>query len=310
MTTDFYGLPVSRTNQARISSARNWLRRTGMAVLTILSVLGLLGFYRTYVNPPELNIEATTQRTANEHDQIGGFASDFVELWLTSTDSTASGLASFIDMKMAGPPPAREVAAATEAHARKAAVLYRESVGEVDSYTVTVTVMERQIPTAVPRRKFYRMPVMVWHQQPRIVGWPLPVNGPGPGVQVKLDYPSTLEQSAPLYKVLSEFTDTYLTKTTGMDRYALPGTVSPVGGYARGQLLSVQLSEDVPQEPAPGYTIRALLQVLAKTSQQVPVPMTLPVTLENSNGTWMISGLDLSPRLADDAPEPLIAGNR
>lgn len=310
MTTDFYGLPVSRTNQVRISSARNWLRRAGMALVTILSVLGLLGFYRTYINPPELNIEATTQRTVNEHDQIGGFASDFAELWLTSTDSTASSLASFIDMKMAGPPPAREVAAATEAHARKAAVLYRESVGEVDSYSVTVTVMERQIPSAVPRRKFYRMPVIVWHQQPRIVGWPLPVNGPGPGVQVKLDYPSTLEQSAPLYKVLSEFTDTYLTKTTGMDRYALPGTVSPVGGYARGQLLSVQLSEDVPQEPAPGYTIRALLQVLAKTSQQVPVPMTLPVTLENSNGTWMISGLDLSPRVADDAPEPLIAGNK
>lgn len=310
MTTDFYGLPVSRTNQALISSTGKWLRRTGMAVLTILSVLGLLGFYRTYINPPGLNIEATTQRTVNEHDQIGGFASDFVELWLTSTDSTASALASFIDMKVAGPPPAREVAAATEAHARKAAVLYRESVGEVDSYTVTVTVMERQIPSAVPRRKFYRMPVIVWHQQPRIVGWPLPVNGPGPGVQIKLDYPSTLEQSAPLYKVLSEFTDTYLTKTTGMDRYALPGTVSPVGAYARGQLVSVQLSEDVPPQPAPGYTIRALLQVLAKTSQQVPVPMTLPVTLENSNGTWMISGLDLSPIVADDSPEPLTAGNK
>src|SRR4051794_15915774 len=118
MTTDFYGLPVSRTNQARISSAGNWLRRGGVAVLTVLSVLGLLGFYRTYVNPPELNVEAITQRTVNEHDQIGGFASDFVELWLTSTDSTASGLAPFIDMKVAGPPPARDVAAATEAHAR------------------------------------------------------------------------------------------------------------------------------------------------------------------------------------------------
>ena len=254
MTTDFYGLAVSRTNQARIFSAGKWLRRSAMTVMAILSVLGLLSFYRTYINPPELNIEATTQRTVNEHDQIGGFASDFVELWLTSTDSTASGLAPFIDMKVAGPPPKRDVAAATEARARKAAVIYRATVGEVDSYAVTVTVMERQIPTAVPRRKFYRMPVIVWHQQPRIIGWPLPVNGPGPGVQVKLDYPSTLEQSAPLYKVLAEFTDTYLTKTTGMDRYAIPGTVSPVGGYTKGQLLSVQLSEEPPQEAAPGHT--------------------------------------------------------
>jgi conjugative transposon protein TcpC len=307
-TTEFYGLAVSRTNQARISNAGKWLHRTGIAVLSVLSVLGALGFYRTYINPPELNLEAITQRTVNEHDQIGGVASDFVELWLTSTDSTVAGLAPFIDMKVAGPPPKRDVAAATDVRSRTAAVIYRGSVGEVDSYSVTVTVMERQIPTAIARRKFYRMPVTVWHQQPRIVGWPLPVNGPGPGVQVKLDYPSTLEQSAPLYKVLAEFTETYLTKTAGMDRYALPGTVSPVGGYSRGQLLSVQLSEDPPQEAPSGYTIRALLQVLAKTSQQVPLPMTLPVTLENSNGTWMIRGIDLSPMVADDSPEPLQAG--
>jgi hypothetical protein len=310
VSTDFYGLPVSRTNQARISSAGKWLGRTAMAVLAMLSVLGLLAFYRTYINPPDLNIEATTQRTVNEHDQIGGFASDFVELWLTSTDATASGFASFIDMKVAGPPPKRDVAAATEARGRQAAVIYRATVGEVDVYAVTVTVMERQIPTAVARRKFYRMPVTVWHQQPRIVGWPVPVNGPGPGVQVKLDYPSTLEQSAPLYRVLAEFTDTYLTKTTGMDRYALPGTVSPVGGYTKGQLVSVQLSEEPLQEAPAGYTIRALLRVLAKTSQQVPVPMTLPVTLENSNGTWMISSIDLSPMVADESPQPLIAGNK
>jgi len=310
VTTDFYGLPVSRTNEARISSASAWLRRTGMAVLAILSVLGLLGFYRTYLSPPELNIEVITQRTVNEHDQIGGFASDFVELWLTSTDSTASGLTRFIDMKLAGPPPKRDVAAATEARTRTAAVIYRATVGEVVSYSVTVTVMERQIPTAIPRRKFYRMPVIVWHQQPRIVGWPVPVNGPGPGVQVKLDYPSTLEQSAPLYKVLSEFIDTYLTKTTGMDRYALPGAVSPVGGYTQGQLVSVQVSEKPPQEAAPGYTIRAVMHVLARTSQQVPVPMTLPVTLENSNGTWMISAIDLSPMVADDPPQPLVTGDK
>src|SRR5258708_3629783 len=98
-----------------MSSAGKWLGRSAVAVLAMLSVLGLLAFYRTYINPPDLNIEATTQRTVNEHDQIGGFASDFVELWLTSTDAAASGFASLIDMKVAGPPPKRDVAAATEA---------------------------------------------------------------------------------------------------------------------------------------------------------------------------------------------------
>lgn len=308
MSTDFYGLPVSRTNQARLSTATTWGRRVLVGGVAILSVLGTLAFYRTYLNPPELDVDAIAQRTVNEHDQLGGFASDFVELWLTSTDSTVAGVAPFIDMKLAGPPPKRDTPAATEAHSLQAAVLYQGSVGEVDSYAVTVTVMERQIPTAVPRRKFYRMPVIMWHQQPRITGWPLPVNGPGPGVQIKLDYPKTLEAAAPLYQVLREFTDTYLTKTTGMDRYALPGTVSPVGGYSKGLLESVQLSEDPPPEPPAGYTIRALLHVLARSSQEAPMAMTLPVTLQSSNGAWMVSQIDLTPAITDDDPQPLTLG--
>ncbi|TXI56452.1 conjugal transfer protein [Mycolicibacterium mageritense] len=306
--TDFYGLPVSRTNQSRISSAGRWLRRTGMALLAVAALLGVLSFYRVYLKPPELNIEATAQRTGNEHDQIGGFAADFVEMWLMSTDSTAASLSTFIDIDLAGPPPARDTAAAVDARSRQAAVLYLSSRGEVAAYSVTVTVMERQIATSTPRRKFYRMPVTVWHQQPRIIGWPVPVNGPGPGVQVTLDYPRPLEQGSPLYTVLADFTGTYLTSTTGMDRYALPGAVSPVGGYSSGTLLSVQLSEEPPQEAPAGYRIRALLQVLAKTSQQVPTRMTLPVTLENSNGTWMIAGIDLTPVIAKNPPKPLAPG--
>ncbi len=308
MTEDFYGLPMSRTNQIRVSAAAKWLRRTGLALLVILSLLGGTAFYRTFINPPDLNIEAASQRISNEHDLLGGFASDFVEMWLTSTGPALSGLAQFVDMKAAGPPPERKFAAASEAASRPVAVLYRGSVGEVQQYSVTVTVLQRQIPTAVPRRTFYRMPVVVWNQQPKIIGWPMAVNGPGPGVQIKLDYPTTLQQSAPLYQVLAEFTDCYLTRTTGMDRYALPGTVSPVGGYAMGQLLSVELSEEPPPEPPAGYQIRALLQVLAKTGQQVPLPMTLPVTLVSSNGAWMVGAIDLVPAVSDTAPQPMAAG--
>ncbi len=308
MTEDFYGLPMSRTNQARISTARRWLRRTVLALLVLVSLLGGAGFYRTFISPPDLNIEAASQRISNQHDLLGGFAADFVEMWLTSTGAAMAGLAQFIDTKAAGPPPAREFPAATQAASRPAAILYRGSVGEVALYSVTVTVVQRQIPTAVPRRTFYRMPLILWNQQPRIIGWPMAVNGPGPGVQIKLDYPRTLKQSAPLYKTLADFTDAYLTRTTGMDRYALPGTVSPVGGYATGQLLSVQLSEEPPEKPPPGVRIHALLQVLAKTGDLIPVPMTLPITLESSNGAWMVGAIDLVPLVADAAPQPLAAG--
>lgn len=306
--TDFYGLPVSRTNEARLSTWGRWFRWGATFVLVVFAVLGVCAFYRVFINPPDLNIEATGQRTANEHDQIGGFAADFVETWLTSTDSGSSTLSTFIDMDLAGPPPPRDTAAASEARTRQVAILYRGRVAEVEQYSVTVTVMERPIAAAPARRKFYRMPLIVWHQQPRIIGWPVPVNGPGPGVQVKLEYPKTLEPAAPLYRTLGEFVATYLTQTTGMDRYALPGTVSPVGGYSSAHLTSAQLSEALPEKPPVGYKIRALLQVSARTGQKVPVSITMPVTLENSNGTWMISGIDLVPVLSKTSPRPV--GNK
>lgn len=306
MSTDFYGVPLSRTNQSRIITTRKWLRRSAITILVVFSVLGTLGFYRSYLNPPTIDIEAIAQRTNNEHDQIGGFASDFVGLWLTATTDDAAAMTDYIDTKTAGLAAAHKTAAASQATTRTVAVIYTGTVGDVDMFSATVTALERQIPSATPRRKFYRVPVSVWRQQTKVMGWPVPVNGPGPGVHVKLDFPVTLDQSAPLYKLVSDFVSTYLTKTTGLDRYVVAGAdIWSVGGYSSARLTSLQLSNELPEKPAPGQAISALAGVQAATSQQVPLPMTMPLTLENNNGTWMISALDLTPALSTDPPEPI-----
>jgi len=306
MSTDFYGVPLSRTDQSRILTARKWLRRAAISVLVVLSVLGTLAFYRSYLDPPSIDVEAIAQRTNNEHDQIGGFAAEFVGLWLTATADDAAAITEYVDTRTAGPPTAHKTAAASQAATRPVAVIYTGTVGQVDMFSATVTALERQIPSAAPRRSYYRVPVSVWRQQTKIMGWPVPVNGPGPGVHVKPGFPVTVEQGAPLYRLVSDFVSTYLTKTTGLDRYVVAGAdIWPVGGYSSAGLTSLRLAGDPPEKPAPGQAIAALAGVQAKTSQQVPLPMTMPLTLENNNGTWMISALDLTPTLSTDPPEPI-----
>jgi hypothetical protein len=306
VNTDFYGVPLSRTNQSRILTARKWLQRSAISLVVVLSVLGTLAFYRSYLNPPSIDVEAIAQRTTNEHDQIGGFAADFVGLWLTTTADDATAMIDYIDTKTAGVAPPHKTAAASQATTRKVSVIYTGTVGSVDMFSATVTALERQIPSAAPRRKYYRVPVSMWRQQTKVMGWPVPVNGPGPGVHVKLDFPVTVDQGAKLYMLVSDFVSTYLTKTTGLDRYVVAGSdVWPVGGYSSARLTSLQLSRELPEKPAPGQAISALAGVQAATSQQVPLPMTIPLTLENNNGTWMISALDLTPALSTDPPEPL-----
>ena len=45
-----------------------------------------------------------------------------------------------------------------------------------------------------------------------------------------------------------------------------------------------------------------LATVLAQTSQFATVNMIYPLRVENSGGTWMISGLDLMPHIAGSEP--------
>jgi hypothetical protein len=58
-----------------------------------------------------------------------------------------------------------------------------------------------------------------------------PVNGPGPGAVFKTTYRQALSADSPVFAVVSGFIHTYLTATTGLDRYVLANTVlGPVGG--------------------------------------------------------------------------------
>ncbi|WP_079275588.1 conjugal transfer protein [Mycobacteroides abscessus] len=303
--TDVLGLPISRTNHSRMSTARRVAGWGWRVVVSVCAVLGVLSFFRS---PPVIDVDSATQRTNNAHDQIGGFAGDCMELVLTARETDAEALGTCFDTKAAGEwSPGKTTIVAT-AVARDASIVFQEQRGDVSLYMATVTVMQRELPTSAPSRKYYRMPVTVWNQQTRIIGWPEAVNGPGPGVHVKLGYRITVPAGTPLYTLVTNFVSTYLTQTTGLNQWVLADAkIYPVGGYTSGQLLSLKVTAVPGEKPAPGKKIRALAQVLAKTAQNVPMPMTMPLTLQNNNGTWMVSALDLAPQISDEDPEPITA---
>ncbi|MFA4085240.1 conjugal transfer protein [Mycobacteroides salmoniphilum] len=286
-----------------MSAGQRWFGWGWKVAVSICAILGVLSFFRS---PPVIDVASVTQRTNNTHDQIAGFAADFLELMLQARETDAEALARFIDMKVAGEWSPGKTPAAATAVARGASISFQGQKGDVDLYTATVSVMQREVPTSAPSRKYYRMPVNVWKQQLMIVGWPEPVNGPGPGVHIKLGYRVTVPPGTPLYNLAMNFVSTYLTKTTGLNQYVLADAqIYPVGGYTTGQLVSLKVTGAPGEKPLPGKKIRALAQVLAKTAQDVPVPITMPLTLQNNNGTWMVSDLDLAPELSDEDPEPI-----
>lgn len=132
-------------------------------------------------------------------------------------------------------------------------VNYEGTRGEVDEYSATVTMIERQTLKSKPERKFYRMGLSVWKQQPRMLGWPLSRNGPGPGVDVKLDYRTTVNAGTALYELVAKFAQAYYTQTSGLQQYVVAGSgIWPVGGYGAGTLTSLQLTDQLPKNPAPG----------------------------------------------------------
>lgn len=303
---EFYGVPVTQEWNGRLSRGRTWALRVLLAIIGVMALFGPIAFYRVYINPPRVDVEAITQRTANVHAQIGEFAADCAELWLTYTKDDASALDTCINTKLAGPPAPRDTAPVAEAKARSVSVNFEVTHGEVDEYSATVTMIERQTPKSKPERKFYRMALSVWKQQPRMLGWPVSRNGPGPGVDVKLGYGTTVDAGDPLYKLVANFAQAYYTKTSGLETLVVAGVgIWPVGGYGAGTLMSLQLADQLPDNPAPGETMRAIAQIRVTTKQSVPLVQTIYLTLENNNGTWMISALDLTPVLSDSTPIPV-----
>lgn len=310
-------ITMSRTWQRRISRGRGHLRQAAIAVVTLFAVFGFAASVKVFFSashPDSSDVAAIAHRVDNQRAAAGQFAADFVAAVLTTPGSKHSTLQRFITLPQAETAPAAAQSAppapAVINTPKVWSVVPNGSAGDVDLYGVVVVVQQRTYASAEATTAFYGVPVGVWHYQPRAMDWPVPMSDPGPGADVKEGYDHPLSPSNPVYPVVSGFINTYLTATSGLDRYVVADSwIKPIGGYQSVVIKNADTATEVPDAPAPGTRLHVRARVIAQTSQFATINFTFPLTLENNGGTWMITAIDLIPQLSDNSDSVPAASN-
>lgn len=296
---------LSRTWQARLRRLRGAGRRAGVFALVAGAVFGAAAGCKVFLAPDHLDVAAISQRVGNRHDQVGAFAADFVVTYLTATTAQRAAVQRFLTIDDAALRlPTTPAAVVTTPQI--VSVIDQGPAGDAELYAATVSVNERPYASAESTRAFYRVPVSMWHFQPRALTLPARVNGPGPGADFTVGYRQALSTDSPVYAVVAGFLRAYLTSATELDRYALADSaLAPVGGYHSAVLTAASVDRLIPDPPASGARIRVLANVTAQTSQFATVNLVYPLSVENSGGTWMVADIDLMPQVTDAEPDPI-----
>jgi hypothetical protein len=303
---------LSRTWQHRIHRGRWLASRIGAALLVLGAVLGFCAGIKVFVvtaHPDDSDLTTIAYRVDNQRDAVGTRAATFVAAVLTTPPSRRDAvLHRFITLHTPDTAPAAQVVPAADPapaaidSPRVWSVVDTGTAGDAALYSVIVTLEQRPYASAAPTTAFYRVPMSIWHYQARPMDMPTPISDPGPGADITVGYDHALSPTSPVYAVVAGFITTYLTSTTGLDRYVVADSwITPIGGYQSVTIRSAAADEEVPDQPAAGDQIHVRATVLAQTSQFATVPFTFPLTIENSGGTWMIADIDPSPRITTDA---------
>jgi hypothetical protein len=304
---------LSTTWRHRVSRGRGWARRGGIALLITGALLGFAAGIKVFLlpaHPDPADVAAIANRVDNQRDAAGQFAASFVAAVLTTPSSRLADLHRFItpadsDAATASPASTPPTPAVIDT-AQVWSVVPQGPAGEVDLYAATIVVTQRAYASAPSTRAFYRVPVAIWRYQPRAMDWPAPISDPGPGADVAAGYPHPLGPTSPIYAVVSGFVSTYLTATSGLDRYVVADSwIRPIGGYHAAVVTTAATDVEVPDTAADGTRIHVRALVTAQTSQFATLIFALPLTVENSDGTWMIADIDSIPQIdGSDGAKP------
>ena len=280
---------------------RGHARTAAVVAVSIGALIGAAAAGKVFLAPDRPDIAAIAQRVGNQADQVGAFAADFVVAWLTATAHDRAALAGFITLADNAPTLPTTPAAVVTAP-QVVSVIHTGTTADADVYAATVSVTERPYASAQSVRSFYRVPVSMWNYQPRALTLPARINGPGPGADFAVGYRQTLSADSPVYALVRGFLTTYLTATTGLDRYVLADSgLMPVGGYQSAIVSTLSADRPVQDNAAPGARVHVLATVIAQTAQFATVSLVYPLTVENSGGTWMVADIDLALQIGGDA---------
>src|SRR6202022_870671 len=297
-------MTMSRTWRARLARLRGHARRVGGVTVVAAAIFGAAAGCKVFLVPDPPDVAATAQRVGNNADQVGASAADFVTTWLTATAAQRPALQRFIPPPEGAPLPTTPAAVITTPQV--VSVIRTGAVGEGELYAATISVNERPYASAASARAFYRVPVLMWDHQPRALVMPARMNGPGPGADLAIGYRQALSADSPVFAVVAGFIRPYLTATIGLDRYVLAtSALEAVGGYQNAWVTTAAGDRAVPDAAPPGTRIHVLANVTAQTTQFADVSMVYPLTIENSDGTWMVAAIDLTPQITAAEPTPV-----
>ncbi|MCV7231821.1 conjugal transfer protein [Mycobacterium branderi] len=302
-------MALSKTWEDRLRRLRSASRTAGRAAIAVGALLGAIAACQVFITPQRPDIAGIARQTDNQAAQVGSFAKDFIVTWLTATAADRAALQRFITIPAEKALPSTPPYVVTSPNCHMVAA--PDTVGDMSIYTAIVSVMQRPYASAPPTLAFYQVPISMWHRRLRVIGTPTARNDPGPGADIKTAYTNALSSDSPLYSLVSGFVAAYLTSTSGLDRYVTAGSgLAPIGGYQTAVVTSAATDRRIPEHPAPKERIHLQARVSAQTSQFAAIDFSYPLTVENSDGTWMVAAIDLSPQISPDTePKPVSAGH-
>ena len=195
----------------------------------------------------------------------------------------------------------------------------RQSTDTVHLFTVFLGTLERDYAGSVPRQAYYAVPVSVANGGPFGVGLPQRVGGPPAGVSVPTRYTTmvavadkkTGSGGAAVANDVAGFFTVFLTRGNAgeLARYITPqAQIGPLAAYSRVELTRLAADAAVPDSPHEGTTRHVLAEVTAFSEQDVAWPMTYPLTVTYTGGSWVVARMDYMPEVDLDEEPPQITG--
>lgn len=303
---------LTQTWQHRLHSTRGLIRKAGLAIgLTSCTVVAAATIWG-WINDGPIDVAGPARTAVNRTALIGAYATDCVTRWLTVTQTRADDLRDCWtlrdDLKL--PTTAAVVVAAPAV----SAITLVNDTGDVQQWSVVVSVNERPYESASARTTFYRLAVSYSSYGVRATALPARVNGPGPGADLSLGYPVSVAATNPAFTAVAGFLTSYLTGTGGLDRYvSADAGLLPAADYRSATITGLQADHSAPEDTVPpnGTRLHILASTSIVTSQFAPRHETYPLTLTVISGRWTVSALDYAPLLADDTePTPVLPAVR
>jgi hypothetical protein len=174
-------------------------------------------------------------------------------------------------------------------------------------WSVVISVAQRDSADSMSRRRvYYQVAITVVNGiRPRAATLPAVVPGSAPGVDVKLDYPTVVDNNDPAVVAITGFLRALLSGGPDMSRYvAIDYRARPLTPPPFQSLAITSVRSQTPTASADGSTYVRMLTTISASRAFSAVPMQYPLRLVVADGRWEVAGIELFPALGADASEP------